>query len=100
MKEGLIFVCVILLAVCINIATKITPDAPSVREARKASDCVPIVFGLAYGTASMDKALAERAPLITNFNEPYAHITMVHSVAIHDYYFLFFGARCLEVTGE
>ena len=100
MKNGLIFCCVLFLAGCINIATIITPVAPGVREERVTSDCVPIFFGFSYGTASLDKALATKAPLITNANEPHALITKVRFIALHDYYILLVGERCVEITGE
>jgi hypothetical protein len=83
-----------------NIAAQLTPEDPQVQRLREASDCVPILFGLAYGTATIENALAQKARLLSNYNEPKVLISKVRSVVLHDYYYLFFGSRCIEVTGE
>jgi hypothetical protein len=86
---------------CLNITAQMTPETNSVQPLYEYSDCVPIIFGLAYGTASFDKAVRDGFPSIWNTSgAPPPAITRVRSVAIHDYMFLYFGARCVDVTGE
>jgi hypothetical protein len=78
-----------------------TPETNSVQPVYEYSDCVPIIFGLAYGTASFDKAVRDGFPSVWNSaGAPPPAITKVRSVAVHDYMFLYFGARCIDVTGE
>ena len=85
---------------CLNIAVQLTPENPQVPKLRETSDCVPMILGFAYGTATVEGALAEKAFLINNYNAPEALISKVRSVASHYYYFLLAGAWCVEVTGE
>jgi hypothetical protein len=42
----------------------------------------------------------KKALLLSNYSEPKVLISKVRSVVLHDYYYLFFGSRCIEVTGE
>lgn len=77
-----------LLGGCMNITTSIQPENTAVREIWEASDCVPIILGLAYGTATVEGALAEQM------------VTKIRRVQLHDYHFLVAGARCVEVVGE
>jgi hypothetical protein len=83
-----------------NIAVQLTPENSQVQALRETSDCVPIIFGLAYGTATLEAALAEKAHLLNDYDKPTAPISKVRSVASHYYYFLFAGGQCVEVTGE
>ena len=95
---------------CINIAASLERQDMSVAETREASDCVPIIFGLSYGRASLEGALSEEvAPIgsgmVSNPRQkpaivPRQKITKIRRVQLHDYQFLFFGARCVEVIGE
>lgn len=86
---------------CMNVTAQLTPETNSVQPVYEYSDCVPIIFGLAYGTASFDKAVRDGFPSVWNSTgTPPPAITKVRSVAVHDYMFLYFGARCVDVTGE
>ena len=85
---------------CMNISASLQPENAGVQGLRESSDCMPIIFGFAYGVATVEGAMAEKAPLIKNYNEPHAIITRVKSISLHDYTFLFFGARCIEIVGE
>jgi hypothetical protein len=100
MRDSLILTSILLLAGCVNLTTQTASTNYTAQALRESSDCVPVVLGFAYGTASVEEALSKNAPLISNYNEPPDQIAKVRSVAIHDYYFLIAGARCVEVTGE
>lgn len=91
---------VLLLAGCINITAILQPENASVPEIRETSDCVPIIFGFAYGRASVDRALREQAELISDFTAPTQPLTKIRRIQLHDHQFLGFGARCVEVVGE
>lgn len=84
------------LSACINITTRLPPEDTTVQALREAEDCVPIIFGLAYGTIS-----AETASL--DYFSPTAtpqKIAKVRRVELRDWQFLFFGERCIRVIGE
>ena len=92
---------------CMNIAASLERENTNVLEIREASDCVPIIFGLAYGTATLEGALAEEVPTTEsmqprnkNVTRTYQKISKIRRVQLHDYSFLMFGARCVEVVGE
>lgn len=85
---------------CMNITASVQPENLAVPELRESSDCVPIVFGLAYGSATVEGALAQKVRLIEDSESPWKAITGVRRIQLHDYHFLFFGARCVEVVGE
>lgn len=100
MKLSLTVLIGALLSGCINVTASLQPENANVPEIREASDCVPIIFGFSYGTATLVNALAEEVTLINNYQVPKQKIQKVRRVQLHDYQFLFFGARCVEVVGE
>src|SRR5689334_16738079 len=70
-------------------------------------DCLPIVLGVGVGTVAVDAArkagVPNRPPDWTQerqSNTPKQLIRNIHSIMLHDNYFLAFGARCVIVTGE
>jgi hypothetical protein len=83
-----------------NITASLQPENASVPEIRIASDCVPIILGFAYGRVSVERALVEKAELISDFTVPYQTLTKIRRIQLHDHQFLMFGARCVEVVGE
>lgn len=107
-----------LLSGCINITTTLQPMDQTVRPMYEGSDCVPIIFSIGIGTATVEQAqangkdrVAYQAALDHKHQDAYAQrgtmrevprapITKLHRVQFTDYGFLGFGARCLEVTGE
>ena len=98
-----IMVMLLLCGGCMNMTASLQPENASVPEIREASDCVPIILGFAYGHVSIDKALKNKADhnyIYTGRLEPARPITNIRRIQIHDYQFLFFGARCVEVVGE
>ncbi len=98
-----IFLCLLplILAGCINIAVRTQPEQTDVPAVRASSDCAPIIFGLGFGTATLEGALAEPVIRMTDpYDAPRQPIRRIRSVAIGDYQFLFFGARCVEIVGE
>jgi hypothetical protein len=113
MRTALAIMVLLLSAGCMNMAASLQPEDAAVPATREASDCVPIIFGFAYGTATLDEALAE-AVLATsekwtgqqNKNLKSAvrptpqKITKIRRVLLHDYSIFMFGARCVEVVGE
>ena len=93
----------LLLTGCINISTRTQPDDLTVKEELKGSDCVPIIFSLGYGTADIEKAKLDGKKIERSATEkPFTRyqITKVRRVEINDLMFLFFGAKCVDVTGE
>lgn len=91
----------LLCAGCMNITARVTPEQTEVPAVRESNDCVPILFGLSYGIATVEKALATKVIRLADaYDGPRARIEKVRSIALHDYQFLFFGARCVEVVGE
>jgi hypothetical protein len=87
---------------CINIAASLQPEDASVPAIRAASECVPILFGLSYGQATVEGALAQHVRPIASrtTTDPAQPISKVRRVQLHDYQILMFGARCVEVVGE
>jgi len=100
MRLVILSVISLLTAGCMNITASTQPENASVPALRESSDCVPIFFGLSYGTATVDTALKEKVQSIHGYDEPWTPIVNVRRVQLHDYQFLFFGARCVEVVGE
>ena len=102
-----------LLAGCINISTRFQPDDLTVKEELQGSDCVPIIFSLGAGTTDIEKAKRDakriqppgsfheqkKSPNRLIIREP-ENITKVRRVEINDIMILFFGAKCVDVTGE
>ena len=97
---------------CINVSISTQPENLAIQELREASDCVPNILGLSFGHASIEGALNEPAPLVKSdqafpvkgqkvVDRPAAQkIAKIRRVQIHDYMFLLFGAKCVEVVGE
>lgn len=113
MKTALAIMVLLLSTGCMNMAASLQPENTAVPEGREASDCVPIIFGFAYGTATLDEALAEEVLArseqwqnIEKKNQKYKakstpqKITKIRRVLLHDYSIFMFGARCVEVVGE
>lgn len=97
----------LMLGGCINISTRIQPENKEVPATKEGSDCVPIIFGLGGGVADIDGAMSkEHKELVKGTYEdsirtvrtPY--ITRIRRVEIQETMFLFFGARCINVTGD
>ena len=113
MMSWLLIPVALLLTGCMNIAASLQPEDASVPVVREVSDCVPIILGFSYGTATLEEALAEevrpinekfksvesKKPRIQDLSVP-QKITKIRRVLLHDYQFLMFGARCVEVVGE
>lgn len=103
----------VMLSGCINISTRFQPDDLTVKEELQGSDCVPIIFSLGVGTADIEKAKRDakriqppgsfheqkKSPNRLIIREP-ENITKVRRVEINDIMILFFGAKCVDVTGE
>lgn len=98
---------------CIDISTRLQPEDTAVKASLEGSNCVPIIFGLGFGTASIEEAKADgHTTMSTRSSAPTglqgggmtqtirAPITKVRRVELTDRQFLFFGSRCVEVTGE
>ena len=100
MKLATLSLITLLTAGCMNITASVQPENTSVPELRESSDCAPIIFGLAYGSASVDVALKTKVQTLAGYDAPWQPIVNVRRVQLHDYQFLFFGARCVEVVGE
>lgn len=103
LRAASVGLCALTLAGCLNITAELVPTDTSVTgNLVEGSDCVPIIFGLSYGTARIDEARkGARGEMATvqpeyEFSTP---ITKIRSIRLHDYQFLMFGARCVEVEG-
>ena len=96
---GLIF-CSLLFTGCMNITTSLQPENASVLAVSKASDCVPIIFGFAYGRASVEGALASAAEDLHDWQKSAPKITKVRRVDLFELSILMFGTRCVEVIGQ
>lgn len=100
MRLVILSVITLLTTGCMNITASMQPENASVPELRESSDCVPIFFGLSYGTATVDAALKKKVQTTAGYDAPWKPIVNVRRVQLHDYQFLFFGARCVEIVGE
>lgn len=104
MKPFLILFGLLLLAGCIDIKTQLQPINPSVQDIVTGEDCSPIIFGLGFGTNTVEKAMANG--LIARNPERPEHfdhlaVTCIRSIALYEGQFLMFGGnRCIIVTGE
>ena len=87
---------IILLTGCMSITLQVQPEHQEVQAAITGSDCVPIVLGLALGTATVEAA-QRNGMLSRTMDKP---IKKVRTVQVSYYYFLIAGAWCVEVTGE
>lgn len=84
---------------CINISTRLQPEDPAVSPLLKGEDCVPIVFGFGWGTNTIERAMEEAGK--PNLDKPAGKpIKRVHTVQFTDTTVVWFGERCIEVTGE
>ncbi|BCA52947.1 hypothetical protein W02_00870 [Nitrospira sp. KM1] len=101
MRAFLVAPLVFLLPGCIWISTEFPPINPEVKKLREVSDCVPIIFGFGFGTASYEEAMKKPSAAIGH--QPGTNslkLTKVRGYGTGDYQFLMFGAKCVEVTGE
>ncbi|HKT34756.1 MAG TPA: hypothetical protein VJR03_07975 [Nitrospira sp.] len=96
---AVILILVLLTGGCIDVSTRLQPEDSSVNEILRGTDCVPIVLGMGFGTASIDKAMADAHP-IGNRGGPVIRITKVRRVTWTDSVILFVADRCIEVVGE
>lgn len=100
MTDGFLCIGILLLTGCYNSSVQLMPADQAVKAVRQSNDCATIVFGLGGGTATLEQALAKPAQLINDTEAPRVPITKVRAVAYQNYYALFFGGHCVEVTGE
>jgi hypothetical protein len=87
---------------CIDITTRLQPEDTSVKEALYGEDCVPIIMGFGFGTATAEQAMMEAGP-DKDFSTRYTngqHITKIRRVESNEAAFLFAGHRCVRVVGE
>ena len=76
-----------------NTTLSLQPENERVHERAVASDCIPMLFGISLGQASVEGALA-------HFQQGLLSLTSIRRVQLHEYMLLGFGARCVEVVGE
>lgn len=89
----LLMILLLLLSGCMNVTAHTMPVNPDVKPVIEGSDCVPMIMGFSYGTATVEQAMRDA-------NVP---IVRLHSVALHDYGFflpVLWAMHCVEVTGE
>jgi hypothetical protein len=93
---------IVLLATngCINLAARLQPEDASVKEVLQGEDCAPLFLGIGFGTATIEKAMAEGRPFEDSSSPVKGHITKLRRVELIDRNFLSFGGRCVFVVGE
>lgn len=96
---AVIVVLVLLTGGCINVSIRLQPEDSSVKEVLRGTDCVPIVLGIGFGTASIANAMAYGHP-IGDLRGPITRITKMRRVTLTDYVIVFLADRCIEVVGE
>lgn len=95
------------LSGCMNISAGLQPINESVKAERTNRDCKGIFFGLGFGSLSVERAMmqetrvsagrADRPEMTRLVLTP---MTKIRSIELQDWSFLFFGERCIVVTGE
>ena len=97
----------LLLPGCMNTTLSLQPEKDAISGKLEGRDCIPIILGFAYGTATVERARApgfgmfhEWNALLDSSAEPPRYISTIRRIQLHDYTFLMFGARCVEVLGE
>ena len=101
MRLSILTVLLLFLSGCINIGAQLQPEDTSVKVLKAGSDCVPIIFGFGFGTATIERAKVQLEGSSFGDTMPVgAPITKVRRVELVDRMFLNFGERCIEVTGE
>ena len=98
MLKTLIIVMLLLLASgCMNITLQVQPEQPDAKAVLTGSDCVPILFGFAFGTATVEGARYKTTSPGEWVGKP---IRTIRTVRISYEYYLIAGSWCVEVTGE
>jgi hypothetical protein len=95
---------VVVTSSCIDINMRTQPEDTSVREVLFGDDCVPIVLGMGFGTATIEPAKANGKPFamrqsVSTTIQP-KPIVKIRRVETEEMGILFFGSRCIQVTGE
>lgn len=104
-KQTICLLVALLLSGCIMIDTKLQLPDPNVKPTLTGEDCVSIL-GFGIGTVRMGEAMQGRhfvsqpGTYGQMVRVPDAPIRRIHSVLLKESTGLFFGQRCLEVTGE
>lgn len=81
---------VALLAGCINISNRITPENFSVKPVTQGSDCSYFLFGFGFGDNTVEAAMRNAQP----------PVTLIRSITLDHFTLLMFGSQCLTVVGE
>lgn len=92
-----------MLSSCINISLRVTPDKPEVPTPLEGRDCVPVVFGIGIGTATVEGAQNNTRPTLNAPDYFYGvayRIRTVRHIQLSEYQILFFGMKCVEVSGQ
>jgi hypothetical protein len=96
---AVLLILILLTGGCINVSTRLQPEDSSVKEVLRGTDCVPIVLGIGFGTASIDKAMVDAHP-VGDPRGPVSRMTKVRRVTLTDYVIVFLADRCIEAVGE
>jgi hypothetical protein len=104
-REGLSFAVILILVSlmsgCMNIGLRLQPEDTSVKEALIGLDCVRIIVGFGFGTATIERAQADTRVFGGTTDGPKAMpITKIRRAELQDVTLLMFGSRCIEVVGE
>jgi hypothetical protein len=102
MRVLMLGVLLLMMVGCYSITTRLQPEDTSVKEVLYGEDCVPIILGLGYGSATVENAMAKAGQDKDFLNPPKngPHITKIRRVESNELVALFFGSRCVRVVGE
>jgi hypothetical protein len=115
MHRSILIFLALLIGGCINISAQLQPINESVKADKTSSDCAGINFGFGFGSLTVERAMMNMMKVKRIYDplnlgpsgtsepsteEKVPYITKIRSIALHDTTFLFFGERCIEVTGE
>lgn len=98
-------IAVLMLTGCYSVKLQTQPANEAVKAVLKGEDCVQIVLGLAFGTATYDRAMTRGVRLdgvqgATYTRRGLEQIRSVRTVALSDSYALLAGERCIEIEGD
>jgi len=106
-RLSMLTVLLLSLSGCINISAQLQPINESVKAEKTSSDCADIIFGFGFGSLSVEHAMTKVQSIqdpLHPYREPIwervPYITKIRSIELQDWRFLFFGERCINVTGE
>ena len=105
MRRWIVGALALSLAGCYHITIETQPRNPAVKPMLAGGDCVPLIFGIGFGTATAEQAMRNEVYVAhAGFGPPmkelHTPIRKVHAIQYTDQYYFVVGSRCVEVLGE